>query len=756
MADFPGTSGPDSWLGTLADETASGGDGNDTLNGGAGNDTINGDNDNDVINGGLGNDLLSGGDGDDAFLLSYNNGSDTFFGGAGSDTIRAVGPATRVDWLNTDSIEFLDGNGYVNFNVYGTASDDSLSFSGVTLTGVNVIDAGVGNDTISMIGATTNSVARIDGGAGEDLLIANNSGNTLYGGAGNDTLQGGTGNDTFVVKADLGTDLIIGGTGTDTVRFISSHTLDWTKVSSVEAVDGNGYANAVIGGTVGNDTINLAAVTLTGIAKIDAGNGNDSVAGSAGADVINGGIGNDTLFGGIGVDTLNGGDGDDTFIAKADGLNSVDAYHGGAGNDAIVATSSVVIDWTKTSSIESVNGGGYTNVVITGGSGSDVLDFSAISLTGIAKIDGGGGNDAITGTAGSDTIYGGAGTDTLNGGEGNDTFIVKADGSSDEINGGGGTDTVLAQSAASIEYAKLNGIEAINGNGHANVAVVGSAGDDTLDLSAYQLTGVAKIDGGAGNDFITGSAGDDTIYGGAGTDTLNGGDGNDTFHIKADASKDTYAGGNGTDTLLAQSNVSIDLSKLTDIEAINGNGYANVIIEGSSGNDLLDLSAYSVSGIARIDGGAGSDVIIGSSSGDTIVGGFGADTLTGGDGNDVFRYSGAGQNTPAGPDHITDFTLGDLIDLSTFDANSTQAGVQSFTWGSTPMMFSRSIAPPPPTNTFEPNAPGTLIAYDDGLGHTIIAGNINNDTVADFMIVLDNAYPISSSDFIGVNDPLIM
>ena len=119
------------------------------------------------------------------------------------------------------------------------------------------------------------------------------------------------------------------------------------------------------------------------------------------------------------------------------------------------------------------------------------------------------------------------------------------------------------------------------------------------------MTGTTANDtltGGNGNDSLNGLAGNDTLSGGYGADNLSGGDGNDTLN-----------GGTGIDTL-----------------------------DGGTGNDIL-------------------------------IGGLGADSLTGGDGNDTFKFNSLAEvSDPSGyygdiynSDVITDFTVGDKIDLST-------------------------------------------------------------------------------------------
>jgi hypothetical protein len=69
-------------------------------------------------------------------------------------------------------------------------------------------------------------------------------------------------------------------------------------------------------------------------AFIDAGGGNDTVAGSELDDTILGGGGNDLLDGRAGTDFLSGGDGDDTLL----GHLGNDVTQGGAGNDTASAT----------------------------------------------------------------------------------------------------------------------------------------------------------------------------------------------------------------------------------------------------------------------------------------------------------------------------------------------------------------------------------------------------------------------------------
>ena len=94
---------------------------------------------------------------------------------------------------------------------------------------------------------------------------------------------------------------------------------NFSAADSVEAIDG-GLGMNVIAGTGASNHIDLSGTTVSNIAYIDSGAGNDTVIGTAGADTIIGGDGADRLYGDAGNDALDGGSGND-------------ALHGGMGDD---------------------------------------------------------------------------------------------------------------------------------------------------------------------------------------------------------------------------------------------------------------------------------------------------------------------------------------------------------------------------------------------------------------------------------------
>jgi len=274
---------------------AAGGSGNDTitggsirdraLNGGPGNDKVYGGGGNDDLYGEAGNDRLDGGSGADE--LDGGTGADLLKGGAGSDH--------ALYWKRTKS---------VNADLDGKADDGEKGEKDTIATDVENLWGGFGNDTITgnalrnyIDGGGGKDVIR--GGAGDDLITgAGNTGNTIYGEAGNDYIDAGSGNDT-----------VYGGAGKDTIY-----------------------------GEAGNDTVYGEA-------------GDDWIEGDLDNDLLRGGADNDWLIGGAGNDKLFGEDGDDILYGTRDIVygesdTELDAADGGAnterGDDCHVGKASKV------------------------------------------------------------------------------------------------------------------------------------------------------------------------------------------------------------------------------------------------------------------------------------------------------------------------------------------------------------------------------------------------------------------------------
>lgn len=149
----------------------------------------------------------------------------------------------------------------------------------------------------------------------------------------------------------------------------------------------------LMGGKNQNIPINLVK-TL----QISGGGGDDMIQLQAQATFPSSRCPSDSSFSSIAQERparIDGGDGDDTII----GTNLNDTLSGGRGDDSIAA-----------------NGG---NDQISGDAGNDTITGGA----GGDHIDGGGGNDNIRGSTGRDVLIGGDGSDTLIGGAGADQIF---------------------------------------------------------------------------------------------------------------------------------------------------------------------------------------------------------------------------------------------------------------------------------------------------------------------------------------------
>ncbi|WP_373504778.1 beta strand repeat-containing protein [Aestuariivirga sp.] len=334
------------------------------------NDTLTGDADANALYGGSGVDTLDGGDGDD--LIAGGILGDVLIGGLGSDTLdySASGNVSVNLGANTvggshaagDTISGFENVLGSNFadSLVGSSGDNTMNGNGGNDTlfadaGADTLIGGLGVDTVtfqnSVVGVTVNlltgtgsggdaegdTYAGIEGVRGTnavDIITGDAADNSFNGAAGNDIISGGDGNDT-----------IIGGNGADTLD------------------GGNGVDTLNASGTSGNQTVNLATNFITGgdstgdtivnFENVLTGSGNDSLTGSADANLLNGGGGSDTLTGGLGTDTLIGGTGTDSFVFTSLADSAV-----GASRDTIGDFSQSQLDVMNLAAIDAVAGGG--------------------------------------------------------------------------------------------------------------------------------------------------------------------------------------------------------------------------------------------------------------------------------------------------------------------------------------------------------------------------------------------------------------
>ena len=125
---------------------------------------------------------------------------------------------------------------------------------------------------------------------------------------------------------------------------------------------------------------------------------------------------------------------------------------------------------------------------------------------------------------------------------------------------------------------------------------MGSAGNDRL----WGGGGDDILDGGEGNDLLVSHAGDDELHGGAGNDTLAGQDDDDALYggegndrLFGGAGNDTLDGGEGNDFLVGGGGA--------DAFVFSGSSGIDTLFGFTDGEDLIDLSAYALSGFGAVN-----------------------------------------------------------------------------------------------------------------------------------------------------------
>jgi Ca2+-binding RTX toxin-like protein len=243
---------------------------------------------------------------------------------------------------------------------------------------------------------------------------------------------------------------------------------------------------------------------------------------------------------------MNGTDGSDTYlVGPGDGFDNLNDTGTGAGDvDRILATAdNTQIGATQLYGIEQISAAGFSGVNLIGSSGvHNTFDLRDVELVGIGEVSTQGGDDTIwtsNVSGGGQNYRGGAGHDTFHlGSQGTNLLVSSADnGGFDSFEGNvanDGTVHVLKAEDAGTDIGLgttfINGVDIITADGHADVRIAGSDGaHNNWDFSQTQLTGIAEIASGGGNDTVIGSDGDDTIRGGTGNDVITGGAGNDKF-----------------------------------------------------------------------------------------------------------------------------------------------------------------------------------------------------------------------------------
>jgi hypothetical protein len=175
--------------------------------------------------------------------------------------------------------------------------------------------------------------------------------------------------------------------------------------------------------------------------------------------------------------------------------------------------------------------------------------------------------------------------------------------------------------------------------------------------------------------------------------------------------------------------LAINITNLVTESTISGTSAANTL-NGTAGVDTM----FGLAGNDTILGLAGNDVLDGGAGNDILVGGAGADQLLGGLGTDTFRFDLISDSTAGNMDVIYDFvrSQADIISLNPIDANTNVAGNQNFTFIG--------------ASAFS-NVAGQLHYYSSA-GNTFIEGDVNGDSIGDFLIQVNGQFDPRATDFI--------
>ena len=524
--------------------------------------------------------------------------------------------------------------------------------TGMTFQGTDSLDGGAGSDTINIqVGVTgTHGAASM---VGIETVSAN------FSAAGTVSLLNSTGVTTVESSASTAAAAFTNIGSTTTALKVSNNSQDASFGFTAAAVAGAADTVALTLSGVTGGTVTLAGVETVGITS----------SGSA-----------NTLTGLTATSATTVNVSGDQALALGTLGGTVTTLNAGSNTATGVGVSATM--------------GAATTATITGGSGNDSINISAI--LGDVSIAGGAGNDTVTVTS---------------------NLTV-----TDTISGGDGTADVLSATAAVAEGYTAPTTRTITGFERLTLSTAGTAattlttanvdtGIATVTLSAgtagaYGITGpagtlavsAATALGGTLTLTDTGTAITDSatltnsgilnanVLGGAAvtstgyeTLTINSGSGSTTnaaaqtlgaVTVTVDtggASAVNFTGANSL-TTGAVSATTISASGMTGSATLTmGSATGATSITGTANNDNIGASSVAASvtagaGNDTITGGSLNDTINGGDGNDSITGGVGKDSMTGGAGVDTFVFAanatGAVVSNQANPDTITDFTTG--------------------------------------------------------------------------------------------------
>jgi Ca2+-binding RTX toxin-like protein/subtilisin-like proprotein convertase family protein len=641
-----------------------------------------------------------------------------------------------------EQIVFGDGTAWTKADLRATYVTRAITAGSDTVFGFvggDSLDGAAGNDVVDGLAGDDT----LFGGAGRDVLQGSEGDDRLAGGADTDTLRGGSGGDTYIYARGDGSDTIADGSSSasDTLSLGEGIAQEVIQLSRSNAdindlvirfagsqdsivIDGQLLANGSgVEQILFADGSSWSAAEIAARLLAQAGTpADETIIGTALADVIRGAGGDDNLNGKGGGDAYvyGLGDGDDVITEGSSlGTADIDTLVLGAGIDADTLTvirpasgnidDLVLLFADNSGSItltRQIWGSGYgielvifhDGTVWTGedlkiryleSAGTSGDDFIRAFDDSDDTVHAGAGMDYVYGFSGDDVLNGGAGRDFIFGDRGNDVYLYSIGNEEDSIIEASGAtgDTDVLRFGAGLSVADIVVTSLTTTSTSATISFVGHAGEITIysqflsgpgdgierfefadgtvwtsdDLRDYFLDHF----GNSGPDVLTGTAADDVLDGGPGYDTLDGREGADQLIGGEDFDTVTYAESPvGVTVDLMAGTASGGFAEgdtLSGIEWVVGSQYDDVITGDAGDNQIVGYA-----GADRLAGGAGTDILGGMVGDDILDGGEGDDYLVGDVGDDTYFVDSASdvvaEDANAGFDTVVSSVALTLVD----------------------------------------------------------------------------------------------
>jgi Ca2+-binding RTX toxin-like protein len=609
-------------------------------------------------------------------------------------------------------------SGVTNITINGGGGSQDVTGSGFAETistgaGNDIINSGAGDDILTGGG----NADSMDGGEGSDTY--NIAGNELGGDTFNDT--GTSGSDTINVTGALSTFLSFGKAGTDYslinpllpasalatykgIEIFNGNNFAINGSNGSDIFDLSGFSSATQVGAINTFDVAAGTADYVNVSTADAGvtvnggGGKQIVIGSNFVDTIDGKSGDDEIYGGAGDDTITGGSGADKLYGDtaAPTLTTI-AFVGGEAQTSINTKFAVTATGGGVTYRQTSQGGVSTR-------GYGVNNPNDVGVQGTRGIDGDGANgnptETLIGRFADTDLAAVSASLTLgvnkNANNGNDYIVEAFYGitSLGSVTGGFGASGANYLQTVNLDFGGqlFDKVTIRNAQFTTTDAFVLSAasfltvdettiGNDTFLIQNGQVNTGDLFDGGLGNSdkiLNVGGAIGLTQFGVAGIDYA-------STIFAAFTGAPTAAGAtyknveifDGNNAAITGSNNGFDILDFSGFQTATKLGTINTL-NATGGADYVNVSTADAD--VTVNGGAGTQIIVGSAYADTLTGGAGTDNLTGGAGNDWFRYNATNEGT----DTITDFVSGTdkflfedtaFSNAATFTSNATGTAI---------------------------------------------------------------------------------